>query len=142
MSSFLDSVREFNKIYELENIPLDEMITRQVHFLKIIKEEIEEGEELHGKLVQEKIDPLDSLVEMADWLGDIIVYCTSEALRYNIPIADVLKIIMDSNRSKLGEDGRPIHNPETGKVMKGPHYWKPEGKIKELLMNHHGNQTS
>ena len=65
-------------------------------------------------------------------LGDIIVYCRSEALKYGIPLEEVLDIIMDSNESKLGADGKPIYD-ENGKFLKGPNYWKPEPKIREML---------
>jgi len=32
--------------------------------------------------------------------------------------------IQSSNMSKLGADGKPIYR-EDGKVMKGPHYFRP-----------------
>jgi hypothetical protein len=48
---------------------------------------------------------------------------------------------MDSNFSKLGADGKPIYD-ERGKVMKGPFYWKPEPKIKELLLERIKDGTS
>jgi predicted HAD superfamily Cof-like phosphohydrolase len=76
--------------------------------------------------------PLDLAVAIADLLGDVIVYCRSEALKYGIPLEDVLQIIMDSNASKLGADGKPIYDAN-GKFLKGPNYWKPEPKIRELL---------
>ncbi len=76
--------------------------------------------------------PLDLAVAIADLLGDVIVYCRSEALKYGIPLEEVLSIIMDSNESKLGADGKPIYD-SNGKFLKGPNYWKPEPKIKELL---------
>lgn len=77
-------------------------------------------------------EPIDVLVAVADLLGDIIVYCRSEALKFGLPLEDVLDIIMDSNESKLGTDGKPIYDTN-GKFLKGPHYWKPEPKIKALL---------
>lgn len=72
------------------------------------------------------------LTDLADWLGDITVYCASEAQRFGIPLDAVLPIIMQSNFSKLGADGLPIYDAD-GKVDKGPDYWKPEAKIKALL---------
>jgi len=75
---------------------------------------------------------LETAVAIADLLGDIIVYCRSEALKYGIPLEDVLDIIMDSNESKLGADGNPIYDAN-GKFLKGPNYWKPEPRIRELL---------
>ena len=73
-----------------------------------------------------------SATAIADVLGDIIVYCRSEALKYGIPLEEVLDIIMDSNESKLGADGKPIYDAN-GKFLKGPNYWKPEPKIKSML---------
>ena len=63
----------------------------------------------------------------------MIVYCRSEALKYGIPLEEVLSIIMDSNESKLGADGKPIYNAN-GKFLKGPNYRKPEPMIKKLLV--------
>ena len=75
---------------------------------------------------------LDIAVAIADLLGDVIVYCRSEALKYGLPLEAVLDIIMDSNESKLGADGNPIYDAN-GKFLKGPNYWKPEPRIRELL---------
>lgn len=77
-------------------------------------------------------DKLDIAVAIADLLGDVIVYCRSEALKYGIPLEQVLDIIMDSNESKLGADGNPIYDAN-GKFLKGPNYWKPEPKIRQLF---------
>jgi predicted HAD superfamily Cof-like phosphohydrolase len=33
--------------------------------------------------------------------------------------------VQNSNMSKLDENGKPIYN-ESGKVMKGPNYFKPD----------------
>lgn len=77
---------------------------------------------------------LDFLTDLADLLGDIMVYCASEMLRYGIPIQDTLAIIMDSNFSKLDAQGNPIYD-EDGKVCKGPNYWKPEPMIKQMLLD-------
>ncbi len=79
-----------------------------------------------------KADPIDVLVALADLLGDLTVYCRSEALKFGLPLEDLLEVIMDSNESKLGADGKPIYDVN-GKFLKGPNYWKPEPKIKELL---------
>lgn len=76
--------------------------------------------------------PADILVAMADLLGDIVVYCRSEALKYGLPLEAVLDIIMDSNESKLDAQGNPIYDAN-GKFLKGPNYWRPEPKIKALL---------
>ena len=52
--------------------------------------------------------------------------------RPSLPADVVERLIMDSNESKLGADGRPIYDAN-GKFLKGPSYWKPEPRIKALL---------
>lgn len=74
-----------------------------------------------------------ALAELADWLGDIVVYCASEMAKFGIPFDRTLDIIMQSNFSKMGPDG-PIYD-ERGKLQKGPEYWKPEPKLKEMLLS-------
>jgi len=72
------------------------------------------------------------LVMIADWLGDMNVYNRSEALKYGIPLENVLACIMGSNFTKLGEDGMPIKD-ENGKVLKGPNFVPPERHIYATL---------
>ena len=95
---------------------------------------LDEVQEIDDIVIQAEAgaDPMDIAVAIADLLGDIVVYCRSEALKYGLPLEEVLDIIMDSNESKLGADGSPIYD-SNGKFLKGPHYWKPESKILELL---------
>jgi len=99
----------------------------------ILADELLEHKEIIQAIDDEK-EPIDILVGLADLLGDIQVFCASEMARFGIPNEEVLKIIMESNESKLGADGKPIYN-EQGKFMKGPNYWKPEPKIRELLVS-------
>ena len=100
-------------------------------FKATLLDEVNEIDEI-VTAVEQKATPVDVLVAVADFLGDVIVYCRSEALKYGIPLEEVLTIIMDSNESKLGADGKPIYD-DNGKFLKGPNYWKPEPRIKELL---------
>ena len=63
---------------------------------------------------------VDIAVAIADLLGDIIVYCRSEALKYGLPLEDVLDLIMDSNESKLGAaDGKPRFMTRTASSSRG-----------------------
>jgi predicted HAD superfamily Cof-like phosphohydrolase len=66
------------------------------------------------------------LVEIADALGDMLyILCgTINAHGLQYKITEVFEEIQRSNMSKLGEDGKPIYR-EDGKVMKGPHYFRP-----------------
>jgi hypothetical protein len=68
------------------------------------------------------------LVCMADWLGDMMVYIRSEALKFGIPVESALACIMGSNFTKLGADGQPLTNDD-GKVLKGPNFVPPERHI-------------
>ena len=101
-------------------------------FKKILLDEVEEVEVIITQLELKEVEDLTILTDLADWLGDLQVYCASEMVRFGLPLKEVLDIIMDSNLSKLGEDGKPII--KDGKVQKGPGYWKPEPQIKALLM--------
>jgi len=144
LRSFESKILYFNGLYKLPIAPYPttriestyqeyrksgtNFVDRLASFKTILSDECNEIDDV-------KTDSeIDTLVNLADLLGDIVVYCSSEAARYGIPLPEVLSIIMDSNFSKLDAEGKPIYDPDTGKVMKGPFYWKPEPKIKELLL--------
>jgi predicted HAD superfamily Cof-like phosphohydrolase len=142
-NEFYKDIEKFNQIYKLQShdTPTVLEVERIKNFQSILAEEVEEASDIadkYEKLAQEnggelsKEDKIEVLTDMSDWLGDCIVYCASEARRWGIPLSDVLNVIMQSNFSKLDADGNPIYD-ERGKVMKGPGYWKPEPKIKEII---------
>jgi hypothetical protein len=133
--AFADRIALMNAMYKLPahaapTIP-PELPDRLRKFKATLLEEIHEIDEIVASAEQDA-EPLDLAVAIADLLGDIIVYCRSESLKYGLPLEEVLDIIMDSNESKLGADGQPIYN-ENGKFLKGPNYWRPESKIRQLL---------
>lgn len=133
--TFAKRIAAMNAMYKLPaqqspQLPTDPA-DRLRKFKATLLDEVNEIDEIVSA-VEGEADPLDVLVAVADLLGDVIVYCRSEALKYGIPLEEVLTIIMDSNESKLGADGKPIYDGN-GKFLKGPSYWKPEPKIKELL---------
>ena len=132
---FKDRIVAMNAMYKLPaaegpTLPAD-VAERLVKFKATLLDEVHEIDEIVA-LASNGATPTDIAVAIADLLGDIMVYCRSEALKYGLPLEDVLDIIMDSNASKLGADGKPIYDAN-GKFLKGPHYWKPEAKIKALL---------
>ena len=104
---------------------------RLVKFKTTLLDEVHEIDDI-AAMVEQGAAPADVLVAIADLLGDVMVYCRSEALKYGLPLEGVLDVIMDSNESKLGADGKPIYDTN-GKFLKGPNYWKPEPRIKALL---------
>ena len=132
---FSERIALMNAMYRLPanarpTLP-DDTAERLVKFKATLMDEVHEIDDI-AAMVAKGADQADVLTAIADLLGDVIVYCRSEALKYGLPLEDVLDVIMDSNESKLGADGNPIYDAN-GKFLKGPNYWKPEPKIKALL---------
>lgn len=133
--TFAERIAAMNAMYRLPSnvtpsVPED-VSDRLVKFKATLMDEIHEIDDIVS-MASDGSSELDIAVAIADLLGDIIVYCRSEALKYGIPLESVLGVIMDSNESKLDPDGKPIYD-SNGKFLKGPNYWKPEPKIKEML---------
>jgi len=133
--AFASRIAAMNAMYKLPandrpTLPGD-VVDRLVKFKATLMDEVHEIDEI-VKLSKEGGAPLAIAVAIADLLGDIVVYCRSEALKYGLPLEDVLDVIMDSNESKLGADGKPIYDAN-GKFLKGPSYWRPEPRIRALL---------
>jgi predicted HAD superfamily Cof-like phosphohydrolase len=133
--SFALRIAAMNAMYKLPandrpRLPED-VAGRLTKFKATLMDEVHEIDQI-VELAQQGAPQTEILTAMADLLGDVIVYCRSEALKYGLPLEEVLDIIMDSNESKLGADGKPIYDAN-GKFLKGPGYWKPEPKIRALL---------
>ena len=86
--------------------------------LDLIKEELSELEEaMKAK----------NLKEIADALTDILYVTYGAGYAYGLDLDQCFKEVQRANMSKLDKDGKPIYN-ESGKVMKGPNYTKPNLK--------------
>ena len=84
--------------------------------IDLIKEEFEElSEAMKNK----------DLLEVADALTDILYVTYGAGHAFGIDLDKCFDEVQNSNMSKLGENGEPIYN-ESGKVMKGPNYFKPD----------------
>jgi predicted HAD superfamily Cof-like phosphohydrolase len=72
----------------------------------------------------------NDLVEVADALGDMLYILCGTIIEHGLQhkIEEVFNEIQRSNMSKLGADGEPIYRDD-GKVLKGPHYFKPNIKL-------------
>jgi predicted HAD superfamily Cof-like phosphohydrolase len=82
----------------------------------LIKEELEE--------LQEAMKNND-LLEVADALTDILYVTYGAGHAFGIDLDKCFDEVQNSNMSKLGKNGEPIYN-DSGKVMKGPNYFKPD----------------
>ena len=82
-------------------------------------------------LIKEELEELTSamkekdLTEVADALTDILYVTYGAGHAFGIDLDKCFDEVQNSNMSKLGENGEPIYN-ESGKVMKGPNYFKPD----------------
>ena len=133
--TFAQRIALMNAMYRLPALERptlpDNAAERLVKFKATLMDEVHEIDDIAAQ-VAAGADAAEVLTAIADLLGDVIVYCRSEALKYGLPLEDVLDVIMDSNESKLDADGNPIYDAN-GKFLKGPNYWKPEPRIKALL---------
>jgi predicted HAD superfamily Cof-like phosphohydrolase len=84
--------------------------------IDLIKEELDE--------LKEAMDNND-LLEVADALTDILYVTYGAGHAFGIDLDKCFDEVQNSNMSKLSENGEPIYN-ESGKVMKGPNYFKPD----------------
>ena len=86
---------------------------------------------LRYNLIQEELEELKNaienkdLLEVADALTDILYVTYGAGHAFGINLDKCFQEVQNSNMSKLGDDGKPIYN-DSGKVMKGPNYYKPD----------------
>ena len=89
-------------------------------------------------LIKEELDELqeamknNDLLEVADALTDILYVTYGAGHAFGIDLDNCFDEVQNSNMSKLDENGEPIYN-ESGKVMKGPNYFKPD--LSKLIPN-------
>jgi len=116
MTNF-ESVKKFMQTFGQEvktnaSFPKDKIISLR---LDLIREELLELEEAIEK---------QDIKEVADALTDILYVTYGAGHAFGINLDKCFEEVQNSNMSKLGSDGKPIYN-ESGKVMKGPDYFKP-----------------
>tara|TARA_R100001463_G_scaffold60480_3_gene113033 strand:+ start:351 stop:647 length:297 start_codon:yes stop_codon:yes gene_type:complete len=69
-----------------------------------------ENPELHADVLKE--------------LSDLVYVCYQYAVNMGWDLDEALRLVHESNMSKLDEDGKPIYR-EDGKVLKGENYKPP-----------------
>ena len=117
MSNF-EHVKKFMKTFGQEVKTKPSFSTDKINKLRLdlIKEELEElTEAMNNK----------DLLEVADALTDILYVTYGAGHAFGIDLDKCFEEVQNSNMSKLDENGNPIYN-DSGKVMKGPNYFKPD----------------
>jgi len=117
MSNF-NKVKTFMKTFGQEVKTKPSFSTDKINSLRydLINEELEEL-----KVAMKDKD----LLEVADALTDILYVTYGAGHAFGIDLDKCFEEVQNSNMSKLDENGKPIYN-ESGKVMKGPKYFKPD----------------
>ena len=117
MSNF-NKVGTFMKTFGQEVKSKPSFSSDKINKLRIdlIKEELDELQEAMKK---------NDLLEVADALTDILYVTYGAGHAFGIDLDKCFEEVQNSNMSKLDENGKPIYN-ESGKVMKGPNYFKPD----------------
>ena len=117
MSNF-NKVGTFMKTFGQEVKTKPSFSTEKINKLRIdlIKEELQELTEAMNN---------NDLLEVADALTDILYVTYGAGHAFGIDLDKCFDEVQNSNMSKLDENGEPIYN-ESGKVMKGPNYFKPD----------------
>ena len=122
MSNF-DDVKNFMEIYRQEVKTKPSFPSEKIVQLRhdLIKEELDEL----SVAIKDK-----DIVEVADALTDLLYVVYGAGHAFGIDLDKCFAEVQSSNMSKLDKDGKPIYN-ESGKVMKGPNYSKPN--LKQFL---------
>jgi predicted HAD superfamily Cof-like phosphohydrolase len=117
MSNF-KSVKKFMQTFGQEVKDKIEFPSEKIVQLRcdLIKEELEEL----NQAIKDK-----DMKEVADALTDILYVTYGAGHAFGIDLDKCFDEVQKSNMSKLGANGKPIYD-ESGKVMKGPNYFKPD----------------
>ena len=117
MTNF-QKVKNFMETFRQEVKSKPSLSSDKINMLRynLIKEELDE--------FKQALDNSD-LLEAADALTDILYVTYGAGHAFGIDLDKCFDEVQNSNMSKLDENGKPIYN-ESGKVMKGPKYFKPD----------------
>ena len=127
---------------------LEEMV-EQIHSVANNKEEflsaIEDIKKYLDKAVDKQLsrefiqDENDKIVALADGIADELYFLLGDAVEASIDIEPILRIVQDSNMSKLFTDEETGEKyakyDENDKIMKSPEFREPEPLIKKEIEN-------
>jgi len=123
-----DEALEFRRIFKqpvLDNISRYGFIKKQLWDMQVglINEEscefLEAAEECYAD--PENIQRREDLLKE---LSDVVFVCYQFAAAFGFDLDEAMRLVYESNLSKLDEQGNPIFRTD-GKVLKGPNYAPP-----------------
>ena len=121
MKSQQEQAREWRKAFEVENDPIKGNIQFDLQAALIVEEYTEVIDAICVFDQENKLTHSDLLKELAD----LVFVCYQTAENMNWDLDEAMRRVLESNMSKLDENGKPIRN-KNGKVLKGPNYKKPD----------------
>ena len=127
--SLQEQARQFRETFRqetLDNISLFGFVKKRLWDMQVglIEEESKEFVEAAGECFADPENP-DRREELAKELSDLVFVCYQFAAAFNIDLDKAMRLVFESNMSKLDEQGEPIFRPD-GKVLKGPNYQPPD----------------
>ena len=126
--SLQEQARQFRETFRqetLDNISLFGFVKKRLWDMQVglIEEESKEFIEAAGECFADPENP-DRREELAKELSDLVFVCYQFAAAFNIDLDKAMRLVFESNMSKLDEQGNPIFRP-VGKVLNGPNYAPP-----------------
>lgn len=120
MGQLQEQARQWRKAFEVKSDNQRGSLQYNLQ-IKLIIEEYTEVIEAFDAFKQGDIS---THAELLKELSDLVFVCYQAAENMGWDLDEAMQRVFDSNMSKLDDTGAPIRN-ETGKVMKGPNYQKP-----------------
>jgi predicted HAD superfamily Cof-like phosphohydrolase len=121
MGQLQEHARQWRKAFEVESDNQRGSLQYNLQ-IKLIIEEYTEVIEAFDAFKQSDTSTHSDLLKE---LSDLVFVCYQAAENMGWDLDEAMQRIFDSNMSKLDDSGKPVRN-ETGKVMKGPNYQKPD----------------
>ena len=124
----LEEARRFREVFGqemLDNISHYGFIKKKLWDMQtdLIEEEAAEFLEAADEVFADPEND-DRRSELLKELSDLVFVCYQFAAAFNLDLDEALRLVFESNMSKLDEQGNVIYR-EDGKVLKGPNYQPP-----------------
>jgi len=127
--SLQEQAKQFRETFRqetLDNISTFGFVKKQLWDMQVglIEEESNEFIEAAGECFADPENP-DRREELIKELSDLVFVCYQFAAAFNLNLDRAMRLVFESNMSKLDEQGNPIFRAD-GKVLKGPNYAPPQ----------------